>query len=57
MGRICLLIYCDSIHHLIIASANDCLDIELLILTQNLTVQDVIANDGKAIPSQYLDLS
>lgn len=57
MGRICLLIYCDSVHHLIIASADDCLDIELFILTQNLIVQDVTANDRRAIPSKYLDLS
>lgn len=50
MGRICLLIYCDSIHYLIITSANDCLDIELFILTQNLIVQDVTTKWWKSNP-------
>jgi len=57
MGRICLLIYYDSVHHLIITSANDCLDIELFIPTQNWIVQGATANDGRPIPSKYLDLS
>lgn len=57
MGSICLLFYRDCVYHLIITSANDCLDIELFILMQNLIVQDVAANDGRAIPSEYLDLS
>lgn len=57
MGRIYLLVYFDSLHHLIITSANDCLDTELFILTQNLIVQGVTAHDRRAIPSKYLDLS
>lgn len=48
MGRICLLIYSESVHHLIITSANSWLDIELFIFTQNLIVQDVTVNEGRA---------
>lgn len=57
MDRICLLIYSDSMCHLIITFANYFLDIELFILTQNLIVQDVTANDRRAIPAKSLDLS
>lgn len=57
MDRICLLIYSDSMCHLIITFANYFLDIELFILKQNLIVQDVTANDRRAIPAKSLDLS
>lgn len=55
MGRICLFIYCDCIRHLIITSANVCLN--MFILTHNLIVQDVTANDGRAISSKYWGFS
>lgn len=55
MGRICLLINCDCIRHLIITSANVCLN--MFILTHNLIVQDVTANDGRKIALKYQGLS
>lgn len=54
MSRICLLINCDCIHHLITTSANVCLN--MFFLTHNLIVQDVTANDGRAIASKYQGL-
>lgn len=55
MGRVCLLINCDCVLHLIIISANVCLN--MFILTHNLIVQDVTANDGRAIAAKYQALS